>query len=94
MFFDWDDLKAELNKRKHGISFAEAATTFSDSNALEIFDNKSSETEDRWILVGRSIKSHMLLVVFVEREGNCIRIISARKAIKDEINDYFSRIKK
>ncbi len=94
MIFDWDDTKAESNKKKHGVSFAEAATAFSDPNAIEVLDDQSSHKEERWILVGLSAKSHVLLVVFVEREEKIIRIISARKAVKDEINQYFSRVKK
>jgi hypothetical protein len=93
MNFDWDDSKAESNKAKHGVSFAEAATVFSDPGAIELFDRKSSDDEDRWILVGRSAKSHILLVVFVERAEQLIRIISARKAVKDEIDHYFARMK-
>ncbi len=92
-FFDWDDVKAEANKKKHGVSFAEPATSFSDLYAIELFDGKSFEKKDRWILVGRSIKSQMLLVVFVEWDEKCTRIISARKAIREEINQYFLRIK-
>ena len=94
MIFDWDDSKAESNKKKHGVSFAEAATAFSDPNALELLDEDNSEPEDRWILVGMSVKSRVLLVIFVEREGDILRIISARKAERDEINQYFSRVKK
>ncbi len=93
MVFEWDDSKAESNKKKHGVSFAEAATAFSDPHALEIFDRKSSDREDRWILVGLSAKSQVLLVIFVEREEECIRIVSARKAVKDEVDQYFSRVK-
>lgn len=93
MIFEWDDDKAESNKKKHGIGFAEAATAFSDPNALEFIDGKNSDKEDRWILVGMSAKSQVLLVVFVEREEKFIRIISARKAVKDEFNQYFSRVK-
>ena len=94
MMFDWDDAKAEANKKKHGISFAEAATAFSDPNAIEFLDDKSSDKEERWILVGLSAKSQVVLVIFVEREEKIIRIISARKAVKDEINQYYSRVKK
>ena len=47
MIFDWDDVKAEANKKKHGISFAEAATAFSDPNAIEVLDDKSSDKEER-----------------------------------------------
>jgi len=94
MIFDWDDVKAESNKKKHGVSFAEAATAFSDPNAIEFLDDKSSHNEERWILVGLSAKRQVLLVVFVEREERFVRIVSARKAVKDEINQYFSRVKK
>jgi uncharacterized DUF497 family protein len=94
MIFDWDDTKAESNKKKHGVSFAEAATAFSDPHAVEFLDDKNSDKEDRWILVGLSAKSQILLVVFVERDEKCIRIVSARKAVKDEINQYFSKVKK
>jgi uncharacterized DUF497 family protein len=94
MIFEWDDAKAESNKKKHGISFAEAATAFSDPNALEFLDDKSSDKEERWILVGLSAKSHVVLVIFIEKEEEFIRIISARKAVKDEINQYFSKVKK
>lgn len=93
MIFDWDDKKAETNKKKHGVGFAEAATAFSDPNAIEFLDEKNSDKEDRWILVGVSSKSQVLLVVFVEREEKVVRIVSARKAVKDEINQYFSKVK-
>lgn len=93
MIFDWDDTKAESNKKKHGVSFAEAATAFSDPNAIELFDHKNADKEDRWILVGLSVKSQVLLVVFVERDEELIRIVSARKAVKDEIDQYFSKVK-
>ena len=66
MIFDWDDHKAESNKKKHGVSFAEAATAFADPNAIEFLDERNSNKEDRWILVGISSKSQVLLVVFVE----------------------------
>jgi len=93
MIFDWDDNKADSNKKKHGVSFAEAATAFSDPNAIEFLDAKSSDKEERWILVGLSARSHVLLVVFVEREEKLIRIVSARKAVKEEMNQYFSKVK-
>lgn len=93
MIFDWDDNKAKSNKKKHGVSFAEAATAFSDPNAIEFLDEKNSDKEDRWILVGLSARNHVLLVVFVEREEKLIRIVSARKAVKEEMNQYFSKVK-
>ena len=93
MIFDWDDHKAASNKKKHGVSFAEAATAFSDPNAIEFLDKQNSDKEDRWILVGISSRSQVLLVVLVEREETTIRIVSARRAVKDEMNQYFSKVK-
>ena len=67
MSFEWDDAKAEVNRNKHGVGFAEAATAFQDPNALELMDEDNSDDENRWILVGLSAKSRILLVVFVEK---------------------------
>lgn len=92
MYFDWDDEKTEINRTKHGVSFAEAATAFQDPNALEQFDAVHSDDEERWILVGMSARRRVLIVVFVERVDDCLRIISARKAIKAEMDSYFSRV--
>ncbi len=94
MIFDWDDAKAESNRKKHGVSFAEAATAFSDPNAVEFLDKDNSDKEDRWILVGLSLKTRVLLIVFVERDNAVIRIVSARKAIKEEADQYFARVKR
>lgn len=85
--------KAASNKKKHGISFVEAATAFADPNAIELIDDKNSDKEERWILVGLSARSQVLLVVFVERDEEVISIVSARKAVKEEIKQYFSRVK-
>lgn len=93
MVFEWDDVKAEDNKKKHGVSFAEAATAFSDPNSIELIDVDSSDKEERWILVGLSTKTRVLLVIYAEHDHERIRIISARKANKDETDQYFSRVK-
>ena len=92
MSFDWDDIKAAANKNKHGVSFAEAATVFNDPNALEMFDEDHSDSEERWVLVGLSAKTRVLLVVFVQISDDSIRIISARKAEKEEIDQYFTKV--
>ena len=89
MFFEWDDKKADANKKKHGVSFAEAATAFQDPNALELHDKASSDSEDRWVLVGLSAKSRVLLVIFVEKFEDSIRIVSARRAEKEEVDQYY-----
>ncbi len=85
--------KQSPTRKKHGVSFAEAATAFSDPNAIEFLDAKNSDKEERWILVGLSARSQVLLVVFVEREEKLIRIVSARKAVKEEMNQYFLKVK-
>ncbi|PIR23398.1 MAG: hypothetical protein COV44_03090 [Deltaproteobacteria bacterium CG11_big_fil_rev_8_21_14_0_20_45_16] len=88
MRFEWDDLKNEGNYRKHGIWFEEAQSVWADPHSLEFFDPEHSEREDRFIRIGHSTKSRLLLVAFCEREGSIIRIISARKATTKEAKDY------
>ena len=86
--FSWDNSKALLNKRKHGVSFEEAQTVFYDGNAIEYFDPDHSEDEDRFIMIGFSFKLRMLVVCYCARKGNTIRIISARKATRHEADNY------
>jgi len=87
--FDWDSNKNVININKHGISFREAATVFSDVNAIEIDDEKHSQEEDRFLIIGRSSKLRLLVVCHCYRENNTvIRIISARKAESEEIEWY------
>ncbi len=79
--FDWDDLKAKANERKHGVSFEEARTVFYDENARLRYDSDHSLNEERYILLGISSSLRLVVVCHVYREGNgIIRIISARKA--------------
>lgn len=90
--FAWDEKKNKTNIKKHGISFDEAATVFFDENALLIYDDPHSETEDRFIILGISDKSNMLVVCHCYRDNEeTIRIISARKADKGETKDYYER---
>ena len=89
--FVWDPIKARSNLRKHGISFDEALTAFHDENAKVYFDPDHSETEDRFILLGLSFQLRVLVVCHCYRESETvIRIISARKADKNEQEDYWS----
>ena len=89
--FDWDDRKSILNQKKHNVSFEEAKTVFYDENAIEFYDEKHSALEDRFLLLGVSYKSRILLVCHCVREkGTMIRIISARKATKLERKQYGS----
>ncbi len=90
--FEWDPMKARDNHGKHGITFDEAATVFRDSKALSIFDPDHSRTEDRWITMGISEKGRLLIVIHTfQEESNdavMIRIISSRKATKQETKIY------
>ncbi len=87
--FTWDKQKAVLNQKKHGVSFEEAKTIFYDDNAVEFFDPDHSEGEDRFIMLGMSFMARVLVVCHCVREkGSIIRIISARKATKQESKKY------
>ena len=89
MEFEWDDAKARVNYKKHGVRFAEAASIWLDAKSLEIPDPEHSKDEDRWIRIGVSSRLRALVVVYVEKiEGKRIRIISARKADKAEEATY------
>lgn len=88
MKFSWDNRKAELNYKKHKVSFEEASTVFFDSFAKLAYDPDHSRSESRMILIGYSQKSNLLFVVHVCKEKETIRIISARKATRREKKDY------
>jgi uncharacterized DUF497 family protein len=85
--FEWDPEKASANRAKHRVTFEEAATAFADPLSLAIPDPDHSDDEDRWILLGRSMLTRILVVVHVER-GERVRIISARKANRREASVY------
>ena len=85
--FEWDPEKAAQNIVKHGVSFAEAEGVFADALALELADPDHSEVEERWIIIGRSYRERLLVVVFTEREES-VRIISARSATRGETRHY------
>jgi len=89
LVFDWDDQKARVNERKHGVSFEEAQTVFYDENARLRYDTAHSLDEERYILLGVSNMLRLLVVCHVYREEKeVIRIISARKATKQEGKQY------
>ena len=90
--FAWDERKSRLNRRKHGVSFEEAKTVFYDENAIQFPDPDHSEQEDRFLMLGVSYRLRVLIVCHCFREGDStIRIISARKATKREIERYEER---
>ena len=91
--FEWDENKNQKNIVKHGISFKEASTVFYDEEALLISDKEHSEEEDRFVLLGLSRQSNLLIVCHCYRGlEERIRIISARKATKKEQKQYYERI--
>lgn len=92
--FEWDNKKSKSNIKKHGIDFEEAQTVFYDEYAIQFYDPDHSEDEDRFILLGISFKSKILVVCHCFREEETIiRIISARKADKNEQEAYWSKRK-
>lgn len=86
MVFEWDDAKAIANFNKHGVTFGEATEVFYDRNALEGPDPEHSLVEARFFIIGYSTR--MLYVVFAERVGERIRIISAREPTPSERELY------
>ncbi|MBQ4348085.1 MAG: BrnT family toxin [Clostridia bacterium] len=87
--FEWDENKNEINKKKHKISFEEAQSVFYDPEALLINDPEHSQEEERFIILGLSLKANLLVVCHCYRTSETvIRIISARKATKTETQQY------
>ena len=87
--FEWDNRKAAANLKKHGVSFEEARSVFLDDRARLIDDPDHSDDEERFVLLGLSTSLRLLLVCHCyRREGNIIRIVSARKASTRESKAY------
>ncbi len=90
--FECDPRKSLENQRKHDVSFEEAQAVFLDENALMIHDPDHSDDEDRFVLLGLSAKIRLLTVCHCYRESDeVIRIISARKATRNEQKSYWER---
>jgi uncharacterized DUF497 family protein len=93
--FEWDERKNKSNRQKHGVSFEEAQTAFSDEHGLLIDDPEHSDDEDRFVLLGMSAALRILVVGHCYRaDGDVIRIISARRADRQEQADYSERWKR
>ncbi len=84
---EWDPKKAQANVRKHDVHFEEAATIFQDPQFITVLDEEHSVDEQRYITIGLSAKGRLLMVAHTER-GGAIRIISARRATKNEERFY------
>lgn len=87
MEIEFDDAKAKTNLAKHGVTFDEAASTLLDPMAL-VFEDEDAEGESRWVLLGMSSQARLLTVVYTLRDGERIRLISARKATGAEAKSY------
>jgi uncharacterized DUF497 family protein len=87
MRFEWDRRKAIANLRKHGLTFDEATTVFGDTLSVTILDPDHSVEEDRFITIGLSACSRMIVVVHVD-DGDTVRIVSARLATPRERRRY------
>ncbi|MGL4484648.1 MAG: BrnT family toxin [Anaerovoracaceae bacterium] len=91
--FEWDDIKNEVNIRKHKISFAEATKVFWDNNSILFDDPEHSEYEERFLIIGITTSEKVCIVCHCYREDDdVIRIISARKATKFESVKYFRNL--
>ena len=87
MKFEWDERKAVINLAKHGVTFEAAKDVFRDPFALTELD-RDEAVEERWRIIGLT-QTGVLFVVFTERSGGAIRIISARRATRHEQDRYY-----
>ena len=85
--FEWDPQKSKINLQKHQVDFEEARTIFDDPLFITFLDEEHKTEEDRFITIGLSNKNRLLMMAHTERNDN-IRIISARKATKNEEKFY------
>ncbi|QEI07158.1 BrnT family toxin [Pigmentiphaga aceris] len=90
MQFEWDETKNQLNIRKHGIDFQDVPDMFSHP-VLTMIDNRFDYDEVRWVAVGW-LRTWIAVVVYTERDGDSYRVISARKATRQEANLYVKSI--
>ena len=91
MDFVWDPQKGRRNLAKHGVSFDDAVTVFEDDLFLVFADPDHSAEEDRFIIMGRTKRNHLLVVSYTEI-SETIRLISARKATRSEKKFYAEEI--
>jgi len=85
--FEWDPRKAAANLAKHKVLFEEAATAFGDPLGRMVADPRHSAVEERLVLLGISKERRLLAVMYIER-AEAVRIISARRATRQERRDY------
>jgi uncharacterized DUF497 family protein len=91
--FDWDPRKAASNLKKHGVTFLEATTVFTDPLQISMLDETHSDEEDRWLTIGLSERGRVLILSHTMRSSSrssitIVRLISCRKATKREVKEY------
>ena len=90
--FEWDPRKSKTNITKHKVSFEQAAEVFLDPTHIAVFDGEHSETEERWVTIGKTRNKRLLVVAhtFAEHENHTVtvRLISAREATQHEQRQY------
>lgn len=90
--FEWDEVKAETNARKHGVTFELASSVFHDPHLLTVADLQHADTEERWFSVGCASTGRVLSVVYLWSDADpaatIIRLISARKSTQAELRLY------
>ena len=84
--FEFDTKKAQSNQRKHGVDFEQAAMCLLDPMAL-VREDSTADGEPRFVLLGRSQQLHVLVVIYTMRD-DITRLISARRATKNEVKIY------
>jgi len=90
--FIWDERKNQTNIKKHGVSFESAIAVFDDENGILIYDEPHSCYEERFVLIGLNKQNNLLTVCHCYRDNEeTIRIISARRATKNETKQYFEK---
>lgn len=94
MKFEWDDSKNEQNIRKHGFDFADAEQVITGPLPFLVrLDGRKDYGEDRWQGTGMLDGVVVVVIIFTEPRSNLVRIISMRKATKNERREYEKRIK-
>ena len=89
MRFEWDEVKANKNFKKHGLDFETAARVFGDPFRIEMYDSKYSCDEDRYITIGEIGGTACVVFVSYTERTDIIRMISARKANASERSKYY-----
>ena len=87
--FRWNKAKAARNYRKHGVTFELAKEVFNDAFAIELLDDRRDYGEERFVIIGM-VEGRILYVAYSGRD-DVIRMISARRATKDEEQAYYEQ---